>query len=123
MREKWASRIYAEPYAGAGYSRIRGTSKLIAGSPIRALSLKQPFDKYIFCEELPEKLAALEVRANRHAPNAKVKYVEGDCNLRVGDIIEAIPHGSVLTLCFADPFDIGLRFESAHSPAHDASIS
>jgi hypothetical protein len=35
----------------------------------------------------------------------------------VGDIIEAIPHGSVLTLCFADPFDIGLRFETIRALA------
>lgn len=116
MKEKWDQRVYAELHAGAGYARIRGTSKRIVGSPLRALVLKDPFDKYVFCEEVPEKLSALKVRALRHAPDANVEYVEGDCGLRVTKIVEAIPAASkdntVLTLCFADPFDISLKFRT-----------
>jgi three-Cys-motif partner protein len=40
MKDRWDERIYIELYAGAGYSRIRGTDRLIAGSPIQALALK-----------------------------------------------------------------------------------
>jgi three-Cys-motif partner protein len=116
MKYKWDRRVYVELYAGAGYSKIRHTSKVIAGSPLRALTLKDHFDKYVFCEEIPEKLAALKARVKRHAASEEVDYIEGDCNLRVAEILAAIPHGStgdtVLTLCFADPFDIGLRFET-----------
>ena len=116
MKGKWDQRVYAELYSGAGYARIRGTSKLIVGSPLRALLLKDAFDRYVFCEEMPEKLGALRIRAQRHATGAKVEYVEGDCNVRVDKILEAIPRGSkdnrVLTLCFADPFDISLKFQT-----------
>jgi three-Cys-motif partner protein len=116
MKEKWDNRIYVELYAGAGYSRVRGTSKFIVGSPILALSVKDPFDKYIFCEEDPEKLHALRVRVERTAPTAKVVYGPGDCNKVAADILAEIPAGSstdtVLSLCFADPFDIGLKFET-----------
>jgi three-Cys-motif partner protein len=122
MKEKWDQRVYAELYAGAGYARIRGTSKLVVGSPVRALTLKDPFDRYVFCEEVPEKLEALTSRAKRHAPKAQVEYVEGDCNLRVTKILDAIPTGSkentVLTLCFADPFDISLRFQTIRELAN-----
>ena len=58
MKDKWGKHIYLELYAGAGYSKIRGSSKLIVGSPLLALSVKHPFDKYVFCEEDPEKLDA-----------------------------------------------------------------
>lgn len=61
MKDKWEKPIYIELYAGAGYSRIRDTERVIAGSPIRALTLKVPFDKYIFCEQDPRKLEALRV--------------------------------------------------------------
>ena len=37
MKRKWKKRIYIELYAGAGYSKIRGSSKIIMGSPLRAL--------------------------------------------------------------------------------------
>ena len=116
MKDKWDQRVYVELYAGAGYARIRSTSRLIVGSPLRAVSLKDPFDRYVFCEEKSEKLNALKVRVARHAPNVPARYVEGDCNRRVAEIIEEIPKGSrentVLTLCFADPFDISLKFET-----------
>jgi len=50
----------------------------------------------------------------RQAPTANVAYIEGDCDLHVANILAEIPPGSrtdtVLTLCFADPYDIGLKF-------------
>jgi three-Cys-motif partner protein len=114
MKSKWDQRVYVELYAGAGYCRIRGTGALIPGSPIRALTVKDPFDKYVFCEEEPSKIAALRVRAKRHAPSASIDCIAGDCNQCVDSLVTAIPRASkgntVLTLCFADPFDIGLRF-------------
>lgn len=114
MKEKFQKRVYIELYAGAGYSRIRDTDRVIPGSPINALSLKDPFDKYIFCEADAEKRAALQVRVLRHAPNADVTIVPGDCDANVAAIAAAIPRYSktnkVLSLCFVDPNDIGIKF-------------
>jgi len=116
MKDKWHKRIYVELYAGAGHSKIRGTSRLIAGSPLLALQVSHAFDKYVFCEENPEKLDALQFRVGKIAPSADVAYVVGDCNDRTSQILAQVPTGSkeqtVLSLCFADPFDIGLKFET-----------
>jgi hypothetical protein len=78
MKTKWSKRTYVELYAGAGQSRVRGSSKLILGSPILALTLKDPFDKYVFCEEKKNNLDALKIRAERIAPKADISYVQGD---------------------------------------------
>jgi three-Cys-motif partner protein len=90
------------------------TSKFIWGSPILALNVNDPFDKYVFCEERANKLEALKVRAKLSAPNADIAYIHGDCNKRTSEILAEIPRGSpgytALSLCFADPFDIGLEF-------------
>jgi three-Cys-motif partner protein len=114
MKKKWGERVYVELYAGAGYSRIRGTQKIILGSPLRALAAEQTFDKYVFCEAIPRNLEALKARVSLHFPAAKVAYVAGECDEKVTEILAEIPRGSkdstVLTLCFADPFDIGLKF-------------
>jgi three-Cys-motif partner protein len=116
MKYKWSKRLYIELYAGAGYSRIRGSSRLIVGSPLLALKVKHPFDKYVFCEEDPEKMDALKFRVGQWAPSADVAYVRGDCNALVADILAEIPPGSkddtALSLCFADPFDISLKFST-----------
>jgi three-Cys-motif partner protein len=45
-----------------------------------------------------------------------VAYVERDCNEHIDRILAEIPEHSpkhrVLTLCFVDPFDIGIRFKT-----------
>jgi three-Cys-motif partner protein len=116
MKEKWRRRVYVELHAGAGHSRIRGTSQVIAGSPLRALTLEHPFDEYVFCEDDPKNLKALKARVKRHAPGAFVSYIEGDCNQNVNKILAKIPAGSrtdtVLSLCFVDPYDIGIKSET-----------
>jgi three-Cys-motif partner protein len=114
MKAKWDVRVYVELYAGAGYNRIRGTESIIPGSPIRALTVKDPFDKYIFCEGDAELLEALKARVKRTAPSSDVSFIPGDCNLQADKICSEIPPGSserkVLSLCFVDPFDIGIKF-------------
>jgi three-Cys-motif partner protein len=114
MKEKFQKRVYIELYAGAGYSRIRDTDRIIPGSPINALCLKDPFDKYIFCEANTDKREALQTRVQHHAPNADVTFVPGNCDANVAAIAAAIPRHSktnkVLSLCFVDPNDIGIKF-------------
>jgi three-Cys-motif partner protein len=126
MKGKWDNRVYLELYAGAGYARIRGSGKLIAGSPLRAIQVSDRFDKYVFCEEVPEKLSALKKRVSQLAPAANVGYIEGKCDFHTDEILAAIPHGSrdstVLTLCFADPFDIGLKFETIRALADNRYV-
>jgi three-Cys-motif partner protein len=116
MKAKWENRTYIDLYAGAGYNKIEGTKKIIAGSRIHALQVKDPFDNHIFCEEDAKKLGALQRRVAHHAPWANVSYIEGDCNFQVQQILAAIPSASpgygVLSLCFVDPFDIGIKFET-----------
>ncbi len=116
MKNKWDKRVYIDLYAGAGYSRIKGTNRLVYGSPLLALMAENPFDKYIFCDDNSELIRALSERCKRIRPNTDIAFVEGDCNERVSDIIAEIPQGSknstVLSLCFVDPFNVGIKFST-----------
>jgi three-Cys-motif partner protein len=116
MKDKWKQRVYIELYAGAGFSQVRDTNRIILGSPLQALVLKTPFDKYIFCEQDDQKLEALQARAKRYAPEADVTFVPGNCDTNVDQIVAAIPRHSagnrVLNLCFVDPNDIGIKFDT-----------
>jgi three-Cys-motif partner protein len=116
MKHKWDQRVYVDLYAGAGYGRISGTNTYLKGSPLIALHVDCPFEKYIFCEENPELLAALKVRSQRIAPQANITYVPGDCDTEIDKICQAIPKASltnkVLSLCVVDPFDFGIKFET-----------
>lgn len=88
----------------------------LKGSPIIALTVDCPFDKYIFCEESKELLSALKERVQRMAPAASVAYIHGNCDSEIDKICKEIPKGSptnkVLSLCLVDPFDFGIKFET-----------
>jgi len=116
MKNKWDQRTYIDLYAAAGHSRIRGTSLRLKGSPILALKVNCPFDRYIFCEEVPERLEALKKRCETAAPANDIRYVSGSCDEHVDEICAAIPRGSrnnkVLSLCLVDPYDFGMKFET-----------
>ena len=116
MKNKWDQRVYIDLYAGAGYARVKGTAKILKGSPILALTVTHPFDKYIFCEENVELLDALKARVTRLSPQAQAVYIQGSCDAQIEQICKEIPKGSssnkVLSLCLVDPFDFGIKFET-----------
>lgn len=74
MKRKWDQRVYIDLYAGAGYSKIRETDMRLKGSPVLALEVADPFDKYIFCEEEVELLSAPE------GPN-KATLTRSECHV------------------------------------------
>ncbi len=39
MKDKWDQRVYIDLYASAGYARVKGTKKILKGSPILALTV------------------------------------------------------------------------------------
>jgi three-Cys-motif partner protein len=116
MKKKWDCRVYIDLYSAAGYARIKGTEKIIAGSPLIALSVPSTFDKYILCEKNPKLMKALKHRISKEFPMADVAYVPGDCNEKVQEILAQIPAHSkgktVLLFCFIDPFNIGIEFKT-----------
>ena len=122
MKHKWDQRVYIDLYAGAGCGRIRGTKRILKGSPLIALTVTDPFNKYIFCEEDEPLLAALQARVTRIAPQANVAYIHGSCDSEIDRIYGEIPKGfsadKVLSLCLVDPFDFGLKFETLQKLSH-----
>ena len=118
MKDKWPTRVYVDLCAGSGFSQVEGTESLYWGSPLLALGVPYSFDKYIFCEREVGCLDALQVRVARLFPSAEVKFVEGDCNERLEEIASHIPNDrGVLTFCFADPFDLSIKFSSVRQLA------
>lgn len=114
MKNKWGQRVYIDLYAGAGYNLIKDTRTILKGSPLVALTVSNPFDRYIFCERDEEKIEALKKRVKAVAPDANVVFINGKCDECADEILGAIPsHSSsnkVLSLCMVDPYDFGFKF-------------
>lgn len=116
MKRKWDVRVCIDLYSGPGLVRVRETNRFLWGSPLLALRVKDPFDKYIFCESNPTALSALETRVGRLFPNVDVSYVLGSCDSSVEEICSKIPLPSrnrkVLSFCFVDPYDLSVKFST-----------
>jgi three-Cys-motif partner protein len=117
MKGKWGARVYIDLFANAGKVRVRETGKVLHGSPLLALTVREPFDRYIFCEQNLQYLDALKDRVAKEHPKADVRYVPGDVNSHPDEILGALPSFSaghkVLSFCFADPYNLhGLKFST-----------
>src|SRR5437773_9406657 len=69
MKGKWECRVYVDLFASSGRAKLEGTSQIVPGSPLLALTLDPKFDRYVFCEKDEERMKALKVRARRTTPD------------------------------------------------------
>lgn len=116
MKNKRDARVYIDLFAGAGRSKIEKSRQIVPASPLLALDIRDPFDKYIFCEAETEKREALITRVRKEYPTISSIFI-GDANQEVEKVLEEIPkHSStyrVLSFCFADPYSLkNLQFST-----------
>lgn len=122
MKKSWHKRVYIDLFCAAGKARNRDTNRVLYSSPLLALKVNTPFDRYIFCDNNSECLAALRERVRSTHPEADVEYVSGDANTNTDGILAAMPpfgpDKRVLGFCFADPFRLqDLQFSTINALA------
>lgn len=111
MKDKWrGKRSYVDLYAGSGKCLIKGSSRVLLGSPLISLSVPDSFDRYVFCERNPDCADSLRTRVQDY-PGHSVSIIQDDCNDHVEEICCQIPRDN-LVLCFVDPFDIGININT-----------
>jgi len=113
MKNKWPQRVYIDLFAGAGSAIIRDSNTIVDTSSVIALNVKNPFNKYIFCEKDNKNYTLLKKRVKRDFSQSNFKIINGDCNEVIDEIIGEIPSDSnVLTFCFVDPFGLHIKFDT-----------
>lgn len=116
MKYRWNNRVYIDLYSGCGKAKIRNTNKILYSSALLALKVNDQYDKYIFCDKDENNINTLAKRVNNEFPNSNVKYVSGDCNEKIDDIINEIPTHSktntVLSFCLIDPYSLAIKFDT-----------
>ncbi len=117
MKYEWECRVCIDLYSGTGRARLRDSKRIVEASPLQALRISDPFDRYIFCELDDAKTDALEKRVARDYTARDVKFVRGDSNESVAKVLSYVPQHTrefrVLSFCFADPFNVAnLKFNT-----------
>ena len=104
MKNKWATRVFVDLFAGPGLCKDRNTGYEFSGSPLRALECKVPFTHLFLNDNNEGFVDALKKRQQHRFPNANVEYFNLDCNDAARQIANSIP-SDALTLAFIDPWD------------------
>lgn len=117
MKNRWEQRICIDLFSGSGRAQLKDSHRIVPASPLLALGITDPFDRYIFCDIDEANINALKSRVEREYPTRDVRYVQDDSNANVEQILTLIPPYStecrVLNFCFVDPFNIkNLKFET-----------
>jgi three-Cys-motif partner protein len=104
MAGKWRELGYVELYSGPGRLLDRRSGLELPGSPIEALRVRTPFDRYLFCDFDQDCVDALGQRANRESLASRAEVRQGDAKARthLTDIASAFQTGS-LVIAYLDP--------------------
>jgi len=117
MKSKFDNRVFLDLVSGAGIAEVREIKEIVETSGLLVGSVKTPFDRYIFCDQNGECLKSLHYRFTQKYPDLDSRYILGDTNDNVDEILSNLPSPSksntVLTFCLVDPFSIGnLQFST-----------
>jgi three-Cys-motif partner protein len=111
MKNRWDCLVYIDLFAGSGRGKVKRTNKIVAGSPIRAIELRDRFDKYIFCDINPKYISALKNRVSSIIPTIDADYIVGNINANVDTLLDTMPSHrtgyTTLSFCLVDPYNMG----------------
>lgn len=110
MNRQWFDVHYLELFSGPGLLYDDVTGEEVAGSPLEALAIQQPFDRYVFSDFSGVCAKALTARIGSR-PN--VEIVRGDANdvqhlEKVCDLLDP----KALVIAYLDPAKPNLHFST-----------
>jgi three-Cys-motif partner protein len=120
LKNDWPQLAYVGLCSGAGRARVEGTGEIVETAAMSALRL--PFTQYIFVDNSERCMDALQQRVAAAGTTASVTYIQGDVNDCVGQVAAGLPkvgrgRPGLLSLCFVDPFDAKVRFQTIRTLA------
>jgi three-Cys-motif partner protein len=104
MSGKWGQLGYVELYSGPGRLLDQSTGKELAGSPVEALRVRTPFDRYVFCDFDDDCVDALRQRCAREATGSRSQVFQGDAKdaHHLERIVSGFGRGA-LVIAYLDP--------------------
>lgn len=141
MKNQHFKLIYIDAFAGAGWSRVRGSDQsgaepnqlidveesaaeeeFIAGSPVRALETGRGFDQYYFFDADPRRAELLAELKTRY-PKKQIHVTVGDANAGVQKLARRF-HMSPYArgVAFLDPYGPNLHWATVEALAETGCV-
>lgn len=128
MKKQRFKLTYFDAFAGSGASQsaadqgrpdsslledeVFDAQTIIAGSPVRALSVEPPFDRYLFVDADPANVQSLQDLIAGY-PARQTKVLEGDANIHLSGFADFLEREWFeRAVVFLDPFGLSVRWET-----------
>jgi three-Cys-motif partner protein len=117
----WRKIHYIDLFSGPGKCIVEENRKVLLGSPLLALKLQNPFDKYYFVDSKESILNTLKKRCEDNILSERIEFLNGDGNIVVKDIVDQILEidkpfikgvWHSLNLAFLDPPGLQLKWKT-----------
>jgi three-Cys-motif partner protein len=114
MHTKHRVRNYIDLLAGPGKNLIRGSKRVLLGSPLLALTTRYVFTNYYFVDSDPTYTEALRRRCDASPFASRVRIWTGDCNSVVDEIAAILSsrEPDALNIAFLDPEGLELHWKT-----------
>lgn len=110
LNRQWFDVQLLELFSGPGLLRDELTGEEIPGSPLQALDIPVPFDRYVFCDYDPDCVHALETRIG---PRPDVYVRQGDANDPAHlEAVCSLLDPRALIIAYLDPAKPNLHWET-----------
>jgi len=113
MKNTWPQRAYVGLYSGPGRGRLAGTGEIVTTTALAALQVSDPFTKYIFVDNDPRCIEALEARIQALNRGYDVSCIEENVSEAVPEIMKVMPSYSRVLLYYLVLYsrnDLGRKF-------------
>lgn len=122
MRAKWLHRCYLDLQAGPGKNQIG--DRIVLGSPLIALTAKDPFSQFFLNELDAVDNKALRTRVEASPLASRVAIYQEDVNEVVDTMCGELPNGgkSSLNVAFLDPEGLELHWSTVERLARVARM-
>jgi len=119
--QKNLNHVYIDAFAGEGMHFSRESGELIKGSPLVALNIQPPFNKFYFIDVDKHKIEQLKELGRGYN---NVIFINGDCNvILINDVFPKIKFKSYQRgLCLLDPYGLHLNWDVIETAGKQETI-
>ncbi len=122
-QRKWCRGVhYIDGFAGGGKAIDRETQEFMDASPLIAVKTDPPFDRLIFIELKPDRVARLEALKEDY-PDRTIEVYRADCNdILVKKVIPSIPPRKQRGFLLLDPYALHIDWNTIETAAESGAI-
>jgi three-Cys-motif partner protein len=143
-QSQW-QKIYIDAFAGPGLSEVRSKPRedvgqslqlftdqstdpveqevvFLRGSPRVALDIANPFDRYVFVDKDPDRVAELEGIRSEYQSRRTIEIHQGDANSILQELLKSISKARHRAYIFLDPFGLQMTWGTIEAIARTGAI-